>query len=184
MWNYGLQPTFFLGMLNFDLRHLEPEKADPSRFIHKFSLYEDETYELMSRSLRFAFLEVSRFNKSKEECRDFEDKFLYVMKNLPTFALEPDLWDDKDTYFNSLMEEAAFANMTFEEQERYIASMKQKWDYKNTLDFARSEGREAGFSEGREEERISNAKALILNGVSMEIISKSLGIPIADLQRL
>ena len=27
--------------------------------------------------------------------------------------------------------------MTREEQDAYIASMKQKWDYKNTIDYAR-----------------------------------------------
>ena len=34
------------------------------------------------------------------------------------------------------MRQAEFASMSFEEQEAYIASMKQKWDYKNSLDFA------------------------------------------------
>ena len=39
-------------------------------------------------------------------------------------------------YFNDFMRQAEFASMSFEEQEAYIASMKQKWDYKNSLDFA------------------------------------------------
>ena len=123
-WNYDFQPVFFLGLLNFDIRHLEPEKADPERFIHKFSLLEEQTSELMSRALRFAFLEVARFDKPMQECKSFEERFLFLMKNLPTFAEKPELWDDP--YFNDLMEEAAFANMTWEEQEKYIASMKQR----------------------------------------------------------
>ena len=61
------------------------------------------------------------------------------MKNLPTFVEKPELWDDP--YFNEFMEQAEFASMTFEEQERYIASMKQKWDYDNSIDFAREEGK-------------------------------------------
>ena len=137
-WNYDFKPVFFLGLLNFDIRHLEPEKADPSRFIHKFSLREDETHEQMSRALRFAFMEVARFNKQKEECETFEERFLWMMKNLPTFAEKPEIWDDP--YFNDFMEQAEFAKMSEEEQDKYIASMKQKWDYKNTLDFARQEG--------------------------------------------
>ena len=94
----------------------------------------------MSSALRFAFMEVARFDKSIEECKTFEDRFLYLMKNLPTFAEKPELWADMAPYFDDLMEEAAFANMTWEEQERYIASMKQKWDYQNTLDFAEMKG--------------------------------------------
>ena len=139
-WNYDFRPVFFLGFLNFDIRHLDPEKADPEQFIHKFSLLEEQTNELMSRALRFAFMEVARFDKSIEACNTFEDRFLYLMKNLPTFAEKPELWADMDPYFDDLMEEAAFANMTWEEQERYIASMKQKWDYQNTLDFAEMKG--------------------------------------------
>ena len=65
---------------------------------------------------------------------------MYLMKNLPTFAEKPELWDDP--YFNEFMEQATFASMTREEQDAYIASMKQKWDYKNTIDYAREEGEE------------------------------------------
>ena len=65
------------------------------------------------------------------------------MKNLPTFAEQPELWDDMDPYFTDLMKEAEFANMSWEEQEKYIASMKQKWDYQNTLDFAEMKGVES-----------------------------------------
>ena len=149
-WDYDVEPVFFLGFLNFDIRHLEPEKADPDQFIHKFSLLEEQTNELMSHALRFAFMEVARFDKPIEECKTFEERFLYLMKNLPTFAKKPQLWDDMDPYFTDLMKEAEFANMSWEEQEKYIASMKQKWDYQNTLDFAEMKGREEGREEGIE----------------------------------
>ena len=141
-WDYDFKPVFFLGFLNFDIRHLDPEKADPDQFIHKFSLLEEQTNELMSRALRFAFMEVARFDKPIEGCKTFEDRFLYLMKNLPTFAEKPELWADMDPYFTELMKEAEFANMSWEEQEKYIASMKQKWDYQNTIDFAEMKGRE------------------------------------------
>ena len=87
-------------------------------------------------------MEVARFDKPIEGCKTFEDRFLYLMKNLPTFAEKPELWADMDPYFTELMKEAEFANMSWEEQEKYIASMKQKWDYQNTIDFAEMKGRE------------------------------------------
>ena len=96
--------VFFLGFLNFDMPHLPGEVTDPGRFIHKFSLREDETHEQLSRAMRFAFLEVARFDKAQEECESFEDRFLYLMKNLPTFVEEPELWNDP--YFEESMEEA------------------------------------------------------------------------------
>ena len=169
-WNYNLPPVFFLGLLNFDMRHLEPEKADPARFIHKFSLREDETHEQMSRALRFAFMEIARFDKRKEECETFEERFLYLMKNLPTFAEKPELWDDP--YFNEFMEQATFASMTREEQDAYIASMKQKWDYKNTIDYAREEGRE----EGEENKAREIARRMLEDNEPMKKIVKFTGL--------
>ncbi len=148
-WDYDVKPVFFLGLLNFDIRHLEPEKSDPERFTHKFSLREDETHEQMSRALRFAFMEVDRFNKTKDECETFEERFLFLMKNLPTFAEKPDLWDDP--YFDDFMEQADFASMTWEQQEAYIASMKQKWDYDNSIAFAEQKGLAKGIEQGIEQ---------------------------------
>lgn len=82
----------------------------------------------------------------------FEDRFLFLM----------------------IMEE--FAGMSWEEQEAYIASMKQKWDYKNSLDFAEQKGLEKGRAEGREEERIKNAKQFKGFGVAVEIIAQATGL--------
>ena len=67
------------------------------------------------------------------------------MKNLPTFVEKPDLWDDP--YFNDFMEQAEFANMSMEEQDKYIASMKQKWDYDNSIEFAEQKGLEKGLEQ-------------------------------------
>ena len=175
-WNYDFKPVFFLGLLNFDIRHLEPEKADPAQFIYKFSLREDQTHEQMSRALRFAFMEVARFDKTKDECETFEDRFLWIMKNLPTFVEKPELWDDP--YFNEFMEQAEFASMSFEEQEAYIASMKQKWDYDNSIEFAEQKGVEKGIAEGKEEgkaeQNIENARSLKALGVDIKTIAKAL----------
>ena len=185
-WNYDFKPVFFLGLLNFDIRHLEPEKADPAQFIYKFSLREDQTHEQMSRALRFAFMEVARFDKTKDECETFEDRFLWMMKNLPTFVEKPELWDDP--YFNEFMEQAEFASMSFEEQEAYIASMKQKWDYDNSIEFAEQKGVEKGRAEGKEEgkaeQNIENARSLKALGVDIEIIAKALKLPEEQIKAL
>lgn len=165
-WDFHVQPVFFLGLLNFDLRHLEPEKANPDQFIHKFSLREDSTHEHMSRALRFAFLEIARFDKTQEECNSFEDKFLYMMKNLPTFVETPELWDDD--YFHEMMQEAEYANMTEQERWEYALAMKHKWDYQNTIDFAREEGREEG--------KIDVAKEMLADKVPVETIIKYTGL--------
>ena len=90
-----------------------------------------------------------------------------MMKNLPTFVEKPELfWDDP--YFEELMEEAEFANMTEEQRWRYALAMKQKWDYKNTIDYARKEGREEG--------KIEVAKEMLADNVPVETIMKYSGL--------
>lgn len=169
-WNYKIGPVFFLGLLNFDIRHLDPQLADPQQFIHKFSLREDQTGELMSSALRFAFMEIARFDKPKEACITFEDRFLYIMKNLPTFAEKPELWDDP--YFDEMIQEAEFANMTFEEQEAYIQAMKSTWDYNNSLEFAEIK------------KAMEIARKLLALGISVENIQKATDLTDEQVQAL
>ena len=186
-WDYNYPPVFFFGLMNFNLRHDNPALADPNQYIHLFTLRDEKTAELMTDRLRFAFLEVKRFSKKKEECHTFEDRFLFIMKNLPTFAEKPELWDD-DPYFEQMLAEAEYANMTDKQQIAYMESLKQRWDYQNTIDYAREEGHIAGWEgglrkgieqgreEGRTEERIDNARSLLKLGVPIETIATGLGL--------
>ena len=82
--------------------------------------------------------------------------------NLPTFAEKPDLWDDP--YFEDMVQEAEFANMSFDEQEAYIQAMKHRWDYQNTIDYARKEG------------KIDVAKEMLADHVPVETIMKYTGL--------
>ena len=114
-------------------------------------LRDERTGELMTDRLRFAFLEVARFDKPKEECGSFEDRFLFMMKNLPTFAEKPELWDDP--YFTKMMEEAEYASMSSDQQFAYMRSLMSRWDNQNVIDTAREEGLEEGIERGRAEGR-------------------------------
>ena len=126
------------------------------------------------------FLEVSRFDKPKEACNTFEERFLYLMKNLPTFAEEPELWGDP--YFNEMMEEAEYAKMTMEQRYQYAMSMKQKWDYANQLAFAEQTGK----AEGRMENGIESARRMLEDHLPIETIVRYSGLSIEqvlDLQK-
>ena len=161
-WDYNYPPVFFLGLLNFDIRHLDPHLAAPEQYIHIFSLRDEKTSELMTDRLRFAILEVGRFDKPKGACHSFEDRFLFMMKNLPTFVEKPELWDDP--YFEELLKEAELANMTDRQQMAYMNSLMQKWDYQNTIDYARMEGRE------------DVAREMVKDNVPVETIVKYTGL--------
>lgn len=167
-WNYNYPPVFLMGLLNFDLRHFNPNLKEPEQFIHLFSLRDEHTGELMTDRLRFAFLEVARFNKTKEQCQTFEDRFLFIMKNLPTFVETPELWADDEPYFQELLQEAEFAKMTDRQQEQYLARMMHEWDYQNSIDFA--------MEKGEAKKAIETARRLKQLGVGLDIITQATGL--------
>lgn len=78
-WNYNYPPVFLMGLLNFDLRHFNPNLKEPEQFIHLFSLRDEHTGELMTDRLRFAFLEVARFNKTM--LLVYHEEFTYICRN-------------------------------------------------------------------------------------------------------
>ena len=169
-WNYDFPPVFFLGLLNFDFRELHGQRtSDAGQFIHRFSLRNDRTGELMTDRLRFAFLEIRRFDKTKEECEDFEDRFLYMMKNIPIFAEVPDVWEDP--YFQMMLDEAEFAQMSRQQKEQYRKEMRRDWDYKNTMDYAIARGKEEGRAEGILQEQQTIARRMLEQGLAVEMIT-------------
>ena len=190
-WDFAFPPVFFLGLLNFDFRELNGQQASTrDQFIHRFSLRDDRTGELMTDRLHFAFLEISRFDKKKEECEGFEEQFLYMMKNLPIFAERPAEWEE-DPYFQTMLKEAEFARMTRQQKEQYRKEMRRDWDYKNTMDYAVARGRaegkeegkaeglaeglaqgkEEGIAEGKIEEQQAIARRMREQGLSVEMIA-------------
>ena len=85
---------------------------------------------------------------------------LFEAAIIANFALE----DKTKHNYNMTTEQAEFANMSWEEQERYIAMMKQKWDYKNTIDFAEAKG-EANRA-------VKTARKMLEKGFSPEDIAE------------
>ena len=54
--------------------------------------------------------------------------------------------------------------------------MKQKWDYKNSLDFAEQKGIEKGIEKGMEQQAMKDARILKALGVADGIISQATGL--------
>lgn len=186
-WDYSFPPVFFLGLLAFSFRELEGHKnADPEQFIHSFSLRDNRTGEQMTDRLNFVFLEIERFDKPLEECTGFEEQFLYVMKNLPTFAESPKQWEG-DPYFRSILEEAEFARMSREDQERYKKRLKMG-DYKMMLDYAvkrgHAEGRVEGRVEGQAEEKQAIARRMLAKEIPAETVAELTELTESDVQEL
>ena len=176
-WNYDFKPVFFLGMLNFKIANTED-------CIHRYSIREESTGHQLTDALQFVFMEVGPFNKAWEDCKSFEEKFLYYFKNLPTFASKPDT--QQDSYFEELLAAAEYSNMTKAEREAYNRRLKVLRDNYAAEEFAREKAareREEFAREREEFAREREAKALrqtaaklLAMGLSPEQISQATGL--------
>jgi len=68
------------------------------------------------------------------------------------------------------------------EYREYMVSVHAARDAWETLrDESRAEGRAEGLAEGRAEEKLANARSLKENGVPVDIIAKSLGLTVEEI---
>ena len=146
----------------------------------------------------------SRFivEMQKAELETMFDKWMFVLHNLGRLLDRPKALQDR--VFKKLFEQAEIAHYSETERRQYFESQKEYWDYYSTMQTAlnkgraegleqgraegieqgRAEGRAEGIAEGEANERIKNAINLKANGVPSELIAKSLGISIEEIEGL
>ena len=182
-WDYAFKPVFFLGLINF----IMPENVGHGPgYVHRYSIRNNSTGDMMTDKLQFVFMEVGAFGKSYEECVSFEDKFLFYMKNLPTFAEKPNT--HKDQYFEELLQTAEYLAMDMETQAMYEKRLKEMRDIQNVENYFRrvtlAEGREKGLAEGKKEGKKEDAIGMLRHGISIEIIADVTGLSPEEISSL
>ena len=104
---------------------------------------------------------------------------MYLFKNLPTFAERPELfWDDP--YFDEFLEVAEFVSMTPEEKRKYNEDLKMRYDYDNTIAYAK----EQGFKQGVEQNQERTAKKMLAKGYDVTEVSELTGLSTEEIQKL
>ena len=134
-------------------------------------------------------MEVKKFNKPKELCKSFVEKFLYYFKNLPTFVDKPDT--QNDSYFEELVAAAEYSNMTKAEKEAYNRRMKVRWDNYAADKFAREKAEEFAREmaekereKATRESQIQIARNLLAMGLSVEQVAQGTGLTIEEVSKL
>jgi flagellar biosynthesis/type III secretory pathway protein FliH len=115
------------------------------------------------------------------------DKWMFALSNLARLLERPKALQER--IFARLFEQAEVARFTNDERNEYVASKKQYWDAYSIATTSYNKGRAKGLAEGeakglakglaegdakRAAERLANARALLGNGVPLEVIVKSL----------
>lgn len=199
-WNFQLAPVYSIGILDFvfdEPTNRQPknadfdtvEKTDKDTVIHTVKL-KNQHCETFYDKLTFIYIELPKFKKSLEQLDSSQDKWLYLFRHLPTLEGQPRPF--QDPIFLQLFEVAQIANFTPEEQTSYQSSLKYYRDLNNVINTSREEGREEGMGLGVEKGRkqgedakaLEIARALLAEKVPIEIVSKTTGLTVAELNQL
>ena len=176
MWDYHLEDVYTVGILNFTF----PDGEYPSdSMIHEIKLKDVEDNHVFYDKLTFVYLEMPKFNKTEDELETMLDKWMFALSNLARLLERPKALQER--IFARLFEQAEVAHFTPQERNEYVASKKEYWDAYSIATTSFNKGLAKGRTEGREEERRKNvqeklesARTLKANGVSLEVIVKSL----------
>lgn len=140
-WDYQLKPVYLIGLMDFEFGDTQSNDC-----LHRVHLALSGTMNIFYDKLGFVFIEMPKFSKTETELVSELDNWLFLLKNLskldkiPTFLRKP--------VFSKLFNIAEVSNLNQEEKMAYDTSLKEKWDYYNSLDYVQKEGFDRGMEKG------------------------------------
>jgi predicted transposase/invertase (TIGR01784 family) len=159
-WDYKLAPVYMIGILDFIF---DEDKAIKDRKVIHVVEFKDQDNVVFYDKLVLLYLAMPNFRKKIEELQSFQDKWLYVLKNLQDLSEIPVLL--REGIFKKLFQVADMANLSKEERQDYITSLKYYRDLKNVTDTAFQDGEIKGKLEGKLEGLIEGETKTKLKGI-------------------
>jgi len=170
-----LVPVIFVGILDFNL-------FNHNNYLSHQLILDSETHAHELKHLEFHFIELIKFTKTETQLDNILDKWVYFLKNAEVLQKVP-----------STLQETEFID-AFDILARSNWSNKELLEYDQYLDIWRSEtsriegaladGKTIGKEEGKNEEKIEIANAMLLNGFEISTIAKITGLSIEQVQKL
>jgi len=206
-WNFELAPIYCVALLNFEFledsdeineeagkkkrRKSRPQDPQGEDYQHVVQLKDDKN-RVFYKKLMYIFIEMPRFTKELHDLKTHFEKWLYFLKHLEDFDEIPEILKEK--VFAKAFEVAEIARFNRQQLDEYEESLKSlremfsvaETHYNEGLEEGLEKGERKGLKKGREEGRLEgkleNAKNFLENGVSLEIVLKSIGLTEEQLQ--
>jgi predicted transposase/invertase (TIGR01784 family) len=158
-----LKPVYFIGILEFEI-------GTNQNYFTKHKVLDVETKEQVIQDVEFNFIELPKFNKTIDQLETNIDQWTYFIKNAENLTVIPD--NVKDEGLQEAYKEADRQNWTKQELEDYERASIKERDEQGRIDFA------------EKKRALTIAKSLKQNGVSVEIIIKSTGLSLSEIEKL
>ncbi|WP_341821378.1 Rpn family recombination-promoting nuclease/putative transposase [Wolbachia endosymbiont (group A) of Myopa testacea] len=148
------------------------------------------TYEHDLKDFSFTFIELPKFNKTKEDqLSNIVEKWIYFFKYADETS-EEDLQKiiGSDVIIGRAYDVLNQYNWSKEERFAYDQTKKHIDDYLSSIQQGKIEGikigEEKGRKEGREEGKIEVAKTMLVNNIDVNTIVKCTGLSISEIEEL
>jgi len=165
-WNYELKTVYCIGILDFVFDDKDKDKL----VVDEIGLISKKTGKVFNEKLSFVYVQMPNFTKTEDELETHEEKWFYLLKNLHKFDRIPLKLQDK--IFKKVFKIAEIAKYSADEKQRYIDSLKFYLDLKNSLDYAKYEG------------KIEIIIEMIKEGMNNEIINKLTKITFENIEKI
>ncbi len=186
----GLPTIYFIGFLANDIF---PESEE----YYHFATLKNQINEEIDRQIVYVFVEISKFDKKEDELENDADKLIYLMKNIEEIqrasALPPRLNEDwilqaMERLDKSIMspQERANLEIAIVQEASDIAAWNDQLRKVEEAE-AKAEEAEAKAEEAEakaEKSKIEVAKTLKENGIDIQLIAKSTGLSLEEVEQL
>ena len=178
----SLMPVYVICFMDFGF------KGD-KRIISKYALTEQETHQLYGDQLWIYLCNLKALKKNNFHDMNPQEKWLYMLKNMSTFAGKPEEWGER---YGKVAEAARMPRLSADEKLEYVVAMlseKEKMEireayYQDGFDDGVEKGIKKGIEQGIEKERLKNARNLLSLGVKEEIVVQATGLTMEEVLAL
>jgi predicted transposase/invertase (TIGR01784 family) len=127
-WDYEMNPIYSINILDFKIT------ADNTRYISHVQLMDVKRKTTFYDKLSLFFIELPKVIKEENKLQTNEEWWCHLLKHISEYREIPEQLKENEI-FKRLFEEAAVANMTPEEYELYVESLKRKNMFNKPQDF-------------------------------------------------
>ena len=186
-----IQPVYCLSLVNDKAFDYETDE-----FYHDYAIVNVEHTDRHIEGLRFVFVELPKFKPQSIAEKKMAVLWLRFLTEIAEDTVEApvELLENRDTSKAlSIVEKSAMTEGQLYAYERFwlavtderiLREAATKKGYNEGWEKGMEKGMETGMEKGEMNERLKNAKNLKENGVAVEIIAKSIGLSVEEIEKL
>ena len=148
-----------------------------------FKLLEKNHLINYSDDIQLVFVELPKFLKTDQELTSITDKWIYFVKNAGSLEYIPETLQNNQEIQQAftIANTASLSRTELELQEKRYDFMRLQ---QGSIELARSQGKQEGLQQGKEETRLEIAKNLLAAGLEMSLIIKTTGFSQLELEKI